>query len=373
MNGPLHHLRVVLLGGIGPAPFCAMLLADLGADVIRVARAAPVTDDPLMGTRVDVLARGQRAVELDLKLPADRALALTLVDQAEVVLEGFRPGALERLGLGPTDCLARNPKLVFTRITGWGQHGPLAQSAGHDIDFIALTGALDQVGAAGGPPVPALNLLGDFAGGGLMSAYGTLAAVLHARATGQGQVVDAAMFEGVNVLMALQHALVDSGRHGAPRGENLLDGGAPFNAVYRCQDGRHIAVGAIEPPFYRALLAGLGLADDALMSRQDDRSRWPEQKVRLARAFAERPRDAWLEWLAAAPCCVAPVLSLDEVAAHPHAVARASFFEADGLVQPSPAPRFSHSVPPPPRTATPSGEDDAVIRASLAAGLWPTR
>lgn len=373
MTGPLQGLRVALLGGIGPAPFCAMLLADLGADVIRIERADTPADDPLMGTRVDVLGRGQRGVALDLKSTDDIALARQLIDQAEVVLEGFRPGALERLGLGPDDCLARNPRLVFARITGWGQTGPLAQVPGHDIDFIALTGALDQVGTAGGPPVPALNLLADFAGGGLMTAYGVLAAVLHARQSGQGQVIDSAMFEGVNTLMTLQHALADSGRHRAARGENLLDGGAPFNAVYRCADGRYLAVGSVEPPFYRALLTGLALDQDAFMAPQDDRSRWPEQKARIAAVLATATRDNWIERLAASPCCVAPVLSLHEAPAHAHVQARNSFLHADGLAQPVPAPRFSHTVPTPPVAARTHTDGGDAIRASLAAGQWPSR
>lgn len=372
MSGPLKNLKVVLLGGIGPAPFCAMLLADLGADVIRVVRAGSQQEDPLMGTRIDALGRGQRGVALDLKLPSDKTLALNLIDQADVVIEGFRPGTLERLGLGPDVCLARNTKLVYTRITGWGQTGPLCLEPGHDIDFIALTGALDQVGSSGGPPVPALNLLADFAGGGVISAFGVLAAIYHAHRTGEGQVIDAAMFEGVNTLMTLQHALAESGRHNAPRGENLLDGGAPFNSVYRCKDGLYVAVGAIEPPFYKSLLVGLGLLNDPLFANQDDRENWPKQKQIFATVFAQEHRDDWLKILSNPPCCVSPVLSLQHAPSHPHAKERSSFFVSDGLTQPAPVPRFSKTIPDLPRFFSINKIEEEKIRGFLSNKRWPS-
>ncbi|MER6979741.1 CaiB/BaiF CoA transferase family protein [Streptomyces carpinensis] len=349
--GPLAGVRVVELLGIGPGPFCGMILADLGADVVRVERPGP---QDARATGSDVLARGQRSVALDLKSAEGREAVLGLVRAAEVLIDPFRPGVTERLGLGPEDCLAANPRLVYGRMTGWGQEGPYAARAGHDINYIALSGALSLCGNAGGPPVPPVNLLGDFGGGAMFLAVGVLAGVLHARSTGQGQVVDAAMVDGSALLTAMTHQMRAAGMWG-PRGTNILDTGAPFYNVYRTADGGWVSVGAIEDQFYAELLDVLGLGDHELaVHGRQDRDCWPELKQLFGDIFATRTRAEWAEAFAGRDACFAPVWELDEAAAEPHIAQRGTYVQAFGVRQPAPAPRFSRTPAgiggPPPRT-----------------------
>jgi alpha-methylacyl-CoA racemase len=348
--GPLAGVRVVELAGIGPGPFCAMLLADLGADVLRVDR--PAISRPGWPT---VLARGRRSVAVDLKHPDGAGVVLDLVAAADALVEGFRPGVAERLGIGPDACLARNPRLVYGRVTGWGQQGPWRLAAGHDIDYVALAGALHPIGQAGGPPVPPLNLLGDFGGGGMLLALGVVAALLEAGRSGTGQVVDAAMVDGAALLTTQFHELLAAGLWREERGANLLDGGAPFYGVYETADGRHLAVGALEPQFWAELLRRLGL-DAGDLPAQLDRDGWPLLRERLAALFRTRTRDEWSELLAGTDACVAPVLGLAEAPAHPHNRARGTFVDVGGVVQPAPAPRFSRTPADPPVPPARPGE-----------------
>jgi alpha-methylacyl-CoA racemase len=360
--GPLEGIRVVELAGLAPAPFGCMILADLGADVVQVSRAdrgaagAPAPTDPL--------ARGRRSIGIDLKAAAGLDLLLRLADTADVLVEGFRPGVAERLGCGPEVCAARNPRLIYARMTGWGQHGPLAPTAGHDIDYIAISGALDPIGRAGQRPVPPLNLVGDFGGGGMLLALGVLAALVERAGSGRGQVVDAAMVDGSALLTAFVHGLRAAGVWQDERGSNLLDGGAPFYDTYATADGRHVAVGALEPRFYAALLDGLGLAGAGL-PEQYDRTGWPLLRARFAAAFARRTRDDWAHVFAGTDACVAPVLGLGEAPAHPHALARDAFVDVGGVTQPAPAPRFSRSAPPAPAPPPRPGADTDAILAGL--------
>ena len=359
MSGPLTGVRVIELAGIGPGPFCAMMLADQGADVLRIDRPGPGARG--RGAKYDVLGRGRRSLALDLKQPEAVELVLDLVEKAEVLLEGFRPGVTERLGLGPETCLERNPRLVYGRMTGWGQEGTIAHSAGHDINYIALSGALHPIGRAGEGPVPPLNLVGDFGGGAMMLAYGVLCALLEARGSGRGQVVDAAMTDGSALLMALIYGMHASGVWSANRGENLLDGAAPFYDTYRCSDGKWIAVGSIEPQFYALLLEKTGLdSDQEMREHQMDRERWPAMKQRLAEVFASRSRDEWCQAMEGSDVCFAPVLDFEEALRHPHNVARQTFVDIAGAPQPAPAPRFSRtpgSVRRPPPTAGEGGRE----------------
>lgn len=333
-DGPLAGVRVVEMAGIGPAPFAAMLLADMGADVVRIDRPQP-TGFP---APYDLLDRGKRTLVLDLKAADDVATARDLIGRADVLIEGFRPGVMEKLGLGPDD-FAANPRLVYGRMTGWGQDGPLAQSAGHDINYIAITGALDAIGPAGGAPTIPLNLLGDFGGGSLYLVMGVLAAVIAARSSGRGQVVDAAIVDGTQNLLTLHHALTAMGRWPGGRGENLLDGGAPFYSVYATADGRYVSIGAIEPKFYAQLIARMGI-DAATLPGQYDSVRWPELRVRLAAAFARKTRDQWCALLDGTDACFAPVLTLAEARSHPHNAHRSTVVDVAGVAQPAPAPRF---------------------------------
>jgi alpha-methylacyl-CoA racemase len=348
--GPLAGVRVVELAGIGPAPFAAMILADMGADVVRVDRATAV-DPALFGTPdPDLLGRGRRSVGVDLKHPDGPDLVLRLVREADVLIEGFRPGVTERLGLGPADCLAVNPRLVYGRMTGWGQDGPNAPYAGHDIDYLALTGALHGIGRAGDRPVPPINLLGDFGGGGLPLAFGVVCALLVARAGGPGQVIDAAIVDGVALLSTQVHALRRMGMWQDGRGVNLLDGGAPFYDTYECADGRYLAVGALEPRFYAELVERTGFAGG---HDRTDPAQWPAGRQEWARLFRTRTRDDWMRLLEHTDACVAPVLDWREAPDHPHLAARQVFVENAGVVQPAPAPRFSATPAairrPPPR------------------------
>ena len=339
MSGPLEGVRIIELAGLGPAPFAGMMLADAGADVVRIDRSDRATYPPREEPHVDLMNRGRRSVAVDLKHPDGVALVLRLVEQADGLMEGFRPGVAERLGLGPDDCLGRNPRLVYGRMTGYGQEGPMAPAAGHDIDYIALSGALEAIGRAGERPVPPLNLVGDFGGGGMLLAFGMVAAILGARTTGAGQVIDAAMVDGAAALMTMTYTLRSAGIWGDERGTNLLDTGAHFYEVYETSDGRYMAVGAIEPQFYAELIRLLGLEGTELPG-QMDREAWPAMKERFAAIFATRTRDEWEAVFAGSDACVAPVLSPAEAPGHPHNQVRGTFTEVAGVVQPAPAPRF---------------------------------
>ena len=341
--GPLQGITVLEIAGIGPGPFCAMLLADMGADVIRVDRAGQVMGGDPESPPADVLNRGRRSIGLDLKNPEGVEALLSLVEQADILMEGFRPGVTERLGIGPDECLARNPKLVYGRMTGWGQEGPYAQAAGHDINYIALAGALDPIGRRGEAPVPPLNLVGDFGGGGMFLAFGMVCALLEAQNSGQGQVVDAAMVDGSAILTTMFHAFRAMGIWNDERGTNLLDTGAHFYDVYETSDGKYVSIGSIEPQFYAELLTLSGLGDDPELPHQHDREQWPALKDRLAEIFRTKTRDEWCEIMEHTDVCFAPVLSLGEAPAHPHNVERGTFVEENGVVQPAPAPRFSRT------------------------------
>ncbi|MDB5962210.1 MAG: carnitine dehydratase [Massilia sp.] len=363
MAGPLAGIKVVEMVGLGPCPFAAMMLADMGAEVIRIDRKTSNAANPypVLGTRFDVLARGRRSLALDLKNPAAKDVVLSLLEQADVVIEGFRPGVMERLGFGPDLCLARNPRLVYGRVTGWGQHGPLAQAAGHDLNYIALTGMLAAIGRLESPPPPPLNLLGDFGGGGMMLAFGVVCAVLEAKNSGRGQVIDAAMTDGAALLGAMIYGLRAFGSWSLERASNQLDGGAPFYDSYACADGKYVTIASLEPQFYAELLQLAGI-DDAAFS-QGDAATWPAMRERFVRLFASHPRAHWCALLEQTDVCFAPVLDMDEAPAHPHNTARATFIEVDGVVQPAPAPRFSRSTPGPVVPASPPGADSAAILA----------
>ncbi|CAB4900723.1 unannotated protein [freshwater metagenome] len=359
MSGPLDGVRIVELAGIGPGPFAAMLLADLGADVLRVERVDAARRGGPGGLALTTLNRSRRSVAVDLKSPDGVATVLDLVARADALIEGFRPGVAERLGLGPDDCHARNPALVYGRMTGWGQSGPLAPTAGHDINYIALSGALAAVGpgADGEGPVVPLNLVGDFGGGSLYLALGIVSAILAARADGLGQVVDATMVDGAASLMTAFYGLAASGQHTPPRGSNVLDGGAPFYGVYRTKDDRWVSIGALEPQFYATLIGLLGLADAPEMAAQGDPSTWPAMRERFAATFASETREHWCGILEGTDACFAPVLELDEAPHHPHNVARDVFVTVDGVPQPGPAPRFSRTQTAAPTVAPAPGAD----------------
>lgn len=350
--GPLRGIKIVELAGIGPAPMAAMLLADLGATVLRVDRPVPAGLGVERPLQFNLLLRNRQNIALDLKNEGARDLVLRLLDQADGLIEGFRPGVMERLGLGPDGCLTRNPRLVYGRMTGWGQNGPLAQSAGHDLNYIALTGVLDWIGRDGSPPTPPLNLVGDFGGGGLYLALGMLAAMLEARSSGHGQVVDAAIVDGTASLATSLFGMYAAGMLGK-RGTNILDSGAPFYDVYQCADGKWISVAPIEGKFYEELLKLLDL-DPAALGKQKEKEDWKHAKQVLAEKFKTRTRDEWCALLEGSDACFAPVLTADEAPGHPHLVARGTFVEVEGVMQPAPAPRFSRSqcaLPQPPVSA----------------------
>jgi alpha-methylacyl-CoA racemase len=362
MSGPLSGLRVIELASIGPGPMCAMLLADQGADVIRVDRVEPSGLGVALDPRFDVTGRGRRSIALDLKQPAGRDAVLRLIDSADVLIEGWRPGVAERLGLGPDACAARNPKLVYGRMTGYGQSGPLAQAAGHDINYIALTGALHAIGPADGKPVPPLNLIGDYGGGALYLAFGLMAALFERQRSGRGQVVDAAMVDGASSLLSIFHGMLAAGRwDDRQRGANLLDGGAPFYGTYATADGRYVAVGALEPKFFAEFAQTVGL-DERFVKGQYDTRLWPEMREAIAAKLMTRPRDEWARDFAHGDACVAPVLTLREAPSHAHAQARGAFVEVAGVMQAAPAPRFSRSAAAAPRATRPAGsEGEAVL------------
>ncbi len=358
MAGPLTGLKVIEMVGLGPAPFCAMLLADMGAEVIRVQRPGQALGER---ARFDVLARGRRAIALDLRQREGVETLLQLVESADALIEGFRPGVMERLGVGPEHCLQRNPKLVYGRMTGWGQSGPLAQAAGHDINYIALAGALHAIGRPGEKPVVPHNYIGDFGGGGMLLGFGVLCALLEAQRSGTGQVVDAAMTDGTALLSAMMYGFRAAGRLGDERGANLLDGGAHFYDTYECADGRFIALGAIEPQFYAELLTRCGI-DDPQFQRQMDPSQWPQLKAKLAALFQQRSRAQWCDLLEGSDACFAPVLDWAEAAGHPHNRERGTYLELDGVLQPAPAPRFSRTPAATPTPAPGAPQSEAVLR-----------
>ncbi|MBY0402252.1 CoA transferase [Myxococcota bacterium] len=357
-KGPLQGIRVLEIAGIGPGPFCGMMLADMGADVVRIDRATKGRD---MGRApVDVLARGRRSVAVDLKSGDGVAVVLRLVEQADVLLEGFRPGVMERLGLGPEVCLARNPRLVYGRMTGWGQEGPMAQAAGHDINYIALAGALEPIGRLGQKPTPPLNLVGDFGGGGMLLAFGIACALVERSSSGKGQVIDAAMVDGASTLMGFFHGMAAMGGWPGERGTNILDTGAHYYETYETKDGRFISLGSIEPQFYAELIEKLGL-DPKSLPNQNDRTKWPEMKTRFEAIFKTKTRDEWCALMEGTDICFAPVLSMKEVAKHPHIAHRKTYVDRDGLVQPAPSPRFSRTPAELDRPAARPGEHTAEV------------
>ena len=350
-SGPLVGVKILEIGGVGPGPFCAMMLADMGATVLRVERTGAPPAIPPIDPAKNLLHRGREIISLDLKAAESVEKLLSLVDAADVLLEGFRPGVMERLGLGPDICLARNPALVYARMTGWGQDGPMAHLAGHDINYFAMSGSLMLCGRKDEIPSPNLNLVADMGGGGMLMAYGIVCGVLEARSSGNGQVVDAAMTEGTALLAAMIHGYRAMGRWTDDRGVNLLDSGAPFYDVYQTADGQYMAVGSIEPKFYAELIAGLQL-DPTTLPAQYDKTAWPALKERFAKIFAEKSREEWEGIFAERDACVTPVLSPDEAASHAHSRARGMFGHVDGVLQPMPAPRFSRTpgaiaCPPP--------------------------
>ncbi|HLL20464.1 MAG TPA: CaiB/BaiF CoA-transferase family protein [Rubrivivax sp.] len=359
-SGPLQGLRVVELASIGPGPMCCMLLADLGADVIRVDRLEASGLGLPMAPRFDVTARSRRSVALDLKAAAGQDTALRLIERADVLIEGFRPGVTEKLGLGPAACHSRNPALVYGRMTGFGQTGPLAQAAGHDLNYIALSGVLNAIGSAGGPPVAPLNLVGDYGGGALYLAFGVVAALWERQRSGRGQVVDAAMVDGAGSLAAIFYGLHASGKWALQRGANLLDGGAPFYDTYQTADGRYVSLAPLEPKFFAQLVSALAL-DPSFIAGQYDRALWPHMRKAIARAVRRRTRDEWCTLLEGSDACFAPVLSFDEAPRHAQATSRGSFVSVGGVIQPAPAPRFDRTPAGQPRPAPAEGEDTHAV------------
>ncbi len=362
--GPLHGIKVVEFAALGPAPMGTMLLADLGAQVLRIERKTSAGGRPtadLFDPKIDILNRNRQVVALDLKKPEGIAAALQLIAGADALIEGFRPGVMERLGLSPDVCLARNPRLVYGRMTGWGQSGTLAQAAGHDINYLSLSGALHAIGEKGGKPVAPLNLVADCGGGALFLAMGVMAALLEAKGSGKGQVVDVAMTDGCATLMTMMYTLKAMGQWTQERGSNLLDGGAHFYDTYRCRDGKYISIGPIEPQFYALFLEKAGLAADPDFKAQWDRGQWPVLKEKLAAVLEQKTRDEWCALMEGTDACVAPVLDMEEAPHHPHNVSRGTFIEVEGVVQPAPAPRFSRTVPDTPRPPTDTGVPTEVL------------
>lgn len=359
--GPLTGVKVIEVAGIGPGPFCAMMLADMGAEVTRIDRADKVPNSIPDSPSLDLLNRGRRSLGLNLKDPRGTEVLMNLVESADALIEGFRPGVAERLGFGPDVALAANPRLVYGRMTGWGQDGPLAEVAGHDINYIALAGALEPVGRAGEPPTPPLNLVGDFGGGGMFLAFGVACALVEAAKSGKGQVVDAAMVDGAAILMTMFHSFRAMGVWNDERGTNILDSGAHFYDVYETADSKYVSIGSIEPQFYKELIERVGLEGEDL-PWQMDRSNWPALKARLAKIFKEKTRDEWSELLEGTDVCFAPVLTMAEAPSHPHNVERSTFLEIAGVPQARPAPRFSRTepeIPAPP--AHPGQHSDAIL------------
>ncbi|GAA0688405.1 CaiB/BaiF CoA-transferase family protein [Marinobacterium maritimum] len=362
--GPLQGFRIIELAGIGPGPFCGMMLADMGAEVISIERAGTQADAP----EVDCSRRGKRSIILDLKTEQGIEMLLNLVESADALIEGFRPGVTEKLGIGPKDCMARNPKLIYGRMTGWGQYGPLAQAAGHDINYISLTGALHSIGRAGEKPVPPLNLVGDFGGGGMFLALGVVCGLLEAQKSGQGQVIDSAMTDGSAVLMSMFNTAYARQRHSLERGVNMLDGGAHFYDTYETKDGRYVSIGSIEPQFYAQLLSVMGLSREDFDDQRLDSRRWPELKASITEVFKRKTRDEWCELMEGTDICFAPVLDLEEAQSHPHNRARGTYVKVGGMMQPAPAPRFSRTVPVIRHAARPYGADTEAVLKELGDG-----
>ena len=352
--GPLEGVRVVELQGIGPGPFCGMMLADMGAEIIRIDRSSAAGQE---ANKTDFLARGRKSIAVDLKNPEGVETVLRLIESADVLIEGFRPGVTERLGLGPDVCLQRNPGLIYGRMTGWGQTGSMASAAGHDINYISLSGALHAIGEKDRNPTPPLNLVGDFGGGGMLLAFGITTALFEKQKSGQGQVIDAAMTDGSALLMNAVFGIMNTGRWSPERGTNLLDGGAHFYGSYRTKDDKHISIGSIEPQFYQLLLEKTGLANDADLPKQMSRDSWPILREKLEEIFVQKTRDEWDGIMLGTDICYAPILTLEEAANHPHNKERQTFSESDGLIQASPAPRFSRTSPELPAVATAAGAD----------------
>jgi len=365
MAGPLEGIKVVEIGSIGPGPFCAMMLADHGAEVIRVERPGGIQGGVSLDTSKDILARSRRSVTLDIKNQECLEVLLRLVDSADCIVEGFRPGVMERLGLGPDILLARNPKLVYGRMTGWGQDGPLASTAGHDINYIAMSGALNMLGREGAAPTPPINILGDFAGGGLTLAFGLVSALFNARSTGKGQVVDCSMAEGASQLMSFVWTLQQQGTWPEERGANELDTGAHYYDTYECADGKFVALGAIEPKFYSEFRRLLGIDMEAEFDNHTDKSKWRPLKARLKRIFLEKTRDEWAGIFSGSDACLSPVLDFDESVAHPHNQARNAHVKVGGMLQPAPAPRYSKTPNDKPREPVLAGADTAAILQEL--------
>ena len=338
--GPLKGLKIIEMAGIGPGPFCGMVLADLGVEIIRVDRASAIGT----GSKQDAANRGKKSIAVDLKSEEGVEVVLKLVETADAIFEGFRPGVMERLGLGPDVCSERNERIVFGRMTGWGQEGPLANAAGHDINYISLTGALAAIGRPGSPPVPPLNLIGDFGGGGMLLALGLLAALLESKKSKKGQVVDAAMTDGSALLMTMIYSMYSSGMWKTSMGSNLLDGGSHFYDTYECKDGKFISLGSIEPQFY-ALLCQIAELDESIFGKQMSRDSWPEQKEAIKKIILDKTRDEWCELMEGTDVCFAPVLDMSEAPKHPHNIERKTFIDLEGVTQPAPAPRFSRTEP----------------------------
>ena len=362
--GPLNGVKIIEVGGIGPGPFCGMMLSDMGATVVRIERKGQFM---LTEPKYDVMTRNRRSVEIDLRKAEGVAAVLKMVEQVDALQEGFRPGVMEKLGLGPDVCLQRNPKLVYGRMTGWGQEGPLARAAGHDINYISLSGVLHTIGRKGEKPIPPLNLVGDFGGGGMMLAFGMVCALYEAQKSGKGQVVDAAMIDGSATLLAMMYGLRGSGIWTDERGVNLLDGAAHFYDTYETADGKFISIGSIEPQFYALLLKHTGI-DDPEFQNQLDPTKWPTLKERLTEIFKSKTRDEWCGIMEGTDVCFAPVLSMDEARNHPQNKTRKTFIEVEGVTQPAPAPRFSRTVPETPNPPPKVGEHTIEVLADFGFG-----
>ena len=358
--GPLKGLKIIEMAGIGPGPFCGMVLADLGAEIIRVDRASAIGT----GSKKEPSNRGKKSIAVDLKAKEGVEVVLKLVETADAIFEGFRPGVMERLGIGPEVCLARNDRIVFGRMTGWGQEGPLANAAGHDINYISLSGALAAIGRPGSPPVPPLNLIGDFGGGGMLLALGLVAALLESKESKQGQVVDAAMTDGSALLMTMIYSMQSSGMWKTTMGSNLLDGGSHFYDTYECKDGKFISIGSIEPQFY-ALLCQIAELDEKVFSKQMSRDLWPEQKEEIKKIFLNKTRDEWCELMEGTDVCFAPVLDMSEAPHHPHNKERKTFIDLEGVTQPAPAPRFSRTEPEVVSSPSIVGEHTSEVLSSI--------
>ena len=363
--GSLEGVKIVELQGIGPGPFCGMMLSDMGAAVIRIDRAGNVAEQNPASAPIDVLARGRSSIGIDLKNPGGVEVVMKIIETADGLIEGFRPGVMERLGLGPEECLERNPKLVYGRMTGWGQEGPYSMAAGHDINYIALAGALEPIGRKGEAPVPPLNLVGDFGGGGMLLAFGMVCGIIESRKSGSGQVVDAAMVDGAATLMAMFHSMRAMGVWNDERGTNLLDTGSHFYDVYECSDGLYISIGSIEPQFYSELMRLTGLTEDEEFQRQMEREAWPNLKERITEVFKSKSRDEWCTIMEGTDVCFAPVLTLEEAPKHPHNVQRDVFTEIEGVTQPNPSPRFSRTTPSIQGPPAHAGKDTNLILKSL--------